>query len=200
MSESDPTAQPRLRSDAEIQAYSLQKVEPYAQRVVIEDYDSAWPVLYEREAARIRSILGEQVVQLEHCGSTSVPGLPAKPRIDMVMAVPDSNDEDAYVPPMEAAGYPLRIREPEWFAHRVFKGPDTDINLHVFTAGCPEIERMLLFRDRLRENEADRELYAETKRELAKRDWRFVQHYADAKTDVVKAILARATAASGEPR
>ena len=87
---------------------------------------------------------------LEHAGSTSVPGLAAKPRIDIMLAVPDSADEPSYVPALEAAGYVLRIREPDWYEHRVFKGPDTDVNLHVFSAGCPEIARMLLFRDWLR--------------------------------------------------
>src|SRR6185369_2703908 len=102
------------------------------------------------EAARIRSILGPQVKLLEHAGSTSVPGLPAKPVIDIVLAVPDSSDESTYVPAMESAGYVLRIREPEWYQHRVFKGPDTDVNLHVFSVGCEEIDQMLLFRDRCR--------------------------------------------------
>jgi len=116
----------------------------------LAEYDPEWPALYEREAARIQSILGDRVRLLEHAGSTSVPGLSAKPVIDIVLAVPDSADESAFVPPMEAAGYVLRIREPDWFEHRLFKGPDTNVNLHVFSEGCPEIERMLAFRDRLR--------------------------------------------------
>jgi GrpB-like predicted nucleotidyltransferase (UPF0157 family) len=123
-----------------------------------------------------------------------VPGLPAKPVIDIALEVPDSADEPAYVPDMETAGYVLRIREPEWFEHRVFKGPDTNVNLHVFSAGCEEVERMLLFRDRLRSNAADRELYARAKRELAARDWKYVQQYADAKTAVVHEIMSRAEA------
>jgi hypothetical protein len=98
------------------------------------------------------------------------------------------------VPPMEAAGYVLRIREPDWYEHRLFKGPDTNINLHVFSARCIEIERMLGFRDHLRGNASDRALYAATKRELAARHWRYVQEYADAKTEVVEAIIARAAA------
>ena len=89
---------------------------------------------------------------LEHAGSTSVPGLSAKPKIDIVLGVADTADEAAYVPDMEAAGYVLRIRESDWHEHRLFKGPDTDINLHVFTVGCAEIERMIRFRDHLREN------------------------------------------------
>ena len=87
------------------------------------------------------------------------PGSSAKPIIDMVLAVPDSADEPAYVPPLEAAGYVLRIREPDWFEHRLFKGPDTDINLHIFSDGCPEIDRMLAFRDRLRTHDDERSRY-----------------------------------------
>jgi beta-N-acetylhexosaminidase len=160
--------------------------------VELADYDPRWPELYAREEERIRAALGDRALLVEHAGSTSVPGLPAKPIIDIVLAVADSSDESAYVPPLEAAGYDLRIRETDWFEHRLFKGPDTNVNLHVFTEGSTEIERMLAFRDHLRANEADRDLYLRTKRELAARTWRHVQHYADAKTAVVEEILQRA--------
>ncbi len=123
-----------------------------------------------------------------------MPGLAAKPVIDIVLAVPDSSDESIYVPDMEAAGYVVWIREPEWYEHRVFKGPDTNINLHTFTddaVGLAEIDRMVLFRDWLRTHDDERDLYLATKRELAAREWRYVQHYADAKTAVVEAIIAR---------
>ena len=160
----------------------------------LAEYDPEWPALYEREAARIQSILGDGVRLLEHAGSTSVPGLSAKPVIDIVLAVPDSADESAFVPPMEAAGYVLRIREPDWFEHRLFKGPDTNVNLHVFSEGCPEIERMLAFRDRLRTHDDERIRYGDTKRELAAREWTYVQYYADAKGEVVEGIIARAFA------
>ena len=86
------------------------------------------------------------------------------------------------------------IREPEWFEHRVFKGPDTNINLHVFSAGCEETDRMVLFRDWLRSNDDDRARYAAAKRELAARDWKYVQQYADAKTAIVAEIMSNAEA------
>ena len=162
--------------------------------IEIVEYDPGWPAMYELEAARIRSTLGERVVRLEHAGSTSVPGLPAKPIIDIVLEVPDSSDEDAYVPAMEAAGYRLRGREPEWFEHRLFRRPDRHIHLHTFSAGCAEFDRMVLFRDWLRANAADRDLYVRTKRELASRPWTYMQQYADAKTEIVKEIMARAEA------
>jgi GrpB-like predicted nucleotidyltransferase (UPF0157 family) len=158
----------------------------------LADYDPAWPALYEREAARIRSLLGDRIRLLEHAGSTSVPGLAAKPIIDIELAVPDSADEPAYVPDLQAGGYVLRAREPDWFEHRLFNGPDTAVNLHVFSAGSPEIDRTLAFRDRLRTDEGDRRLYEATKRELAARDWVYVQDYADAKDEIIAAIVARA--------
>ena len=167
-------------------------VQLLTQSVEIHEYDPEWPRLYAREEERIRRALGEKVVRIEHAGSTSVPGLPAKPIVDIVLEVPDSGDEPSYVPDLEAAGYRVVIREPEWFEHRVFKGPDTNVNLHAFTAGCAEVDEMLLFRDHLRSNADDRELYERTKRELAAYDWKYVQQYADAKTGIVQEIMERA--------
>jgi len=178
-------------TEEQIRASTIGNVSTH-QPIVLVDYDSEWPRLFEREADTIRGTLGERALQIEHTGSTSVPGLAAKPVIDIVLVVEDSSDEEAYVPPMEAAGYVLRIREPEWYEHRVFKGPDTNVNLHVFSRGCPEVERMTGFRDWLRQDDADRRLYERTKRDLAAQDWTFVQNYADAKTAVVEEILARA--------
>lgn len=155
-------------------------------------YDPAWPGLFEREAARVRAALGARVLGLEHVGSTSVPGLAAKPVVDVVLAVASSADEAAYAPALEAAGYVLRIREPEWHEHRMFKGPDTNVNLHVFTVGSPEIRRMVVFRDWLRAHPEDRERYEAVKRALAGRSWTYLQGYADAKNDVVDEIIARA--------
>jgi GrpB-like predicted nucleotidyltransferase (UPF0157 family) len=168
--------------------------QPLTAPIQIADYDPTWPQQYEREAARIQSILNDRVVRIDHVGSTSVRGLAAKPIIDIVLEVPDSADEAAYVPDLEAEGYVLRAREADWFEHRFFKRPDTNIHLHTFSAGCAEVNRMLVFRDWLRSNAADRELYARTKRELAARDWKYMQQYADAKTAVVKEIMARAEA------
>ena len=121
---------------------------------------TTWPRLYAAEAERVVGVLGSRVLLLEHVGSTAVPGLPAKPIVDMLLVIADSSAEQDYVPPMEGAGYVLRIREPDWYEHRLLKGPRADINLHVFSAGCVEIERMLRFRDHLRSNPSDRDLYA----------------------------------------
>jgi len=162
----------------------------------LDEYSTEWPARFQQEAAKIRRAIGTKAVLIEHVGSTSIPGLAAKPIIDIVLAVPDSTDEDAYVLQLVTEGFVLRHREPDWFQHRMFKGANDEVNLHVFSSGCPEIERMLLFRDWLRSNAAERRLYEETKRELAARNWEYVQNYADAKTAVVQQIMARAEAAS----
>ena len=166
-----------------------------AAAIRIAGYDPRWPELFRREAARIRSALGPAALAIEHTGSTAVPDLAAKPTVDMLLVVADSADEAAYAPALASAGYVLRIREPEWHEHRMFKGPDTDINLHVLSEGCAEIDRILLFRDWLRAHPADRDLYARTKIELANRQWETVDHYANAKTPVIQQIMERARAA-----
>ncbi|EQD82430.1 hypothetical protein N599_30655, partial [Saccharopolyspora erythraea D] len=137
-------------SDAALQEVTVGRRVPHNAPVTLVDYDPRWPELFRREADRVRGALGEAALRVEHVGSTSVPGLCAKPVIDMLLVVADSADEPSYVPALEAAGYALRIREPDWFEHRLFKGPDTAVNLHVFRAGCAEAARMLRFRDRLR--------------------------------------------------
>ncbi len=181
-------------TDEEIRASTVGELQPLNGQIRLVEYDPAWPNLFQREDGRIRSTLGDRVLRLEHTGSTSVPGLAAKPIIDMLLVVAASGDEPAYVPDLEAAGYVLRIREPDWHEHRVFKGPDTNVNLHVLSAGSPEIDRILAFRDRLRSHPDERALYERTKRELSSRDWKYVQNYADAKTEIVEAIIARAFA------
>jgi GrpB-like predicted nucleotidyltransferase (UPF0157 family) len=182
-------------SDDEIRAGIVGEVVEHNAAIDLIDYDKKWPRLFEREAERIRGALSVKALRIEHVGSTSVPGLAAKPIIDIDLEVADSSDEDTYVPELEAAGYVLRIREPDWFEHRLLKGPDTNVNLHTFSEGCEEVDRMLAFRDWLRTHEDDRELYLNTKRELATREWKYVQNYADAKSAVVQQILARALSA-----
>ena len=178
-------------TDEQIRAAHIGDAKPLNGRIALVDYDPRWAGLFEREAARIRAVVSE-ALRIEHVGSTSVPGLPAKPILDIVLVVTDSADEAAYVPVLESTGYRLHIRESDWYEHRMFKGPDTDINLHAFSAGCPEVDRMLMFRDWLRVNPADRQLYARTKSALAQKEWTFVQHYADAKSDVIDEIMTRA--------
>jgi GrpB-like predicted nucleotidyltransferase (UPF0157 family) len=172
------------------------KIEP--RKVVVADYDPAWPGRFRQEEARIRAALGEGALSVEHIGSTSVPGLAAKPIIDVLLVVEDSGDEASYLPALEGAGYVLRVREPDLEEHRMFRTPAKDVHVHVYSAGSKEIERYLLLRDHLREDERDRTLYAKTKRELARREWPSVDHYAEAKTEVIEGILTRAS--GGSPR
>jgi GrpB-like predicted nucleotidyltransferase (UPF0157 family) len=179
-------------TDEEIRAVTIGELPEHNAAIELAEYDPDWPLLFEREAERIRSALGKKALRVEHVGSTSVPGLAAKPIIDIDLVVADSADEAAYVPQLEAAGYVLRIREPDWFEHRLFKGPDTNVNVHTFSDGCEEVDRMVAFRDWLRTHDDDRDLYLAAKRELAARKWRYVQNYADAKSAVVREINERA--------
>ena len=162
--------------------------------IALSPYDPQWPQHYATLARDIRAALGDKALTLEHVGSTSVPGLSAKPVIDIILAVSGSGDEPSYVPALEALGYVLKIREPDWFDHRLLKTPDAGVNLHVFTQGCEEIARMLAFRDWLRTHDDDRALYERTKQELAQRTWKYMQNYADAKSEIVREILDRALA------
>jgi GrpB-like predicted nucleotidyltransferase (UPF0157 family) len=188
-----------MDSDDDIAAATVGELMPYAVDVLIENYNPAWSAWYAAEAAAIRTALGALLKGIEHTGSTSVPGLAAKPIIDILLVLPDTADEVAYLPALERMGYRLRIREPNWYEHRclvrrVEDGAPYDVNLHVLPPdlGAVEIQRILAFRDRLRSHEADRTHYEQTKRELSQRKWKYVQHYANAKSEVIEAILARA--------
>jgi len=162
--------------------------------VRLAEPDPQWAAHYAQQEGRIRAALGPGALQVEHVGSTSVPGLAAKPVIDIVLVVTDSADEAGYVPDLEAAGYEFQFREPEGYEHRFLRDHHPAVQVHVFSAGCPEVERMRLFRDRLRSRSDERELYQRTKRDLAARQWAYVQDYADAKSDVVEGIISRAEA------
>jgi GrpB-like predicted nucleotidyltransferase (UPF0157 family) len=161
-------------------------------RIEIVDYDSEWPAVYRTQELRIRAALQERALAIEHVGSTAVPGLAAKPVIDIHLAVHDSADEDAYAHDLERVEYRLTVREPDWFEHRMFKAQAPEVNLHVFSQGCPELDRCRAFRDWLRISSSDRALYAATKSRLSAHVWDRVQDYADAKHDVIEEIMGRA--------
>jgi GrpB-like predicted nucleotidyltransferase (UPF0157 family) len=136
---------------------------PAAERISVVEADPVWPQLYERVAAEIRAALGPTALRLEHVGSTSIAGLPAKPVIDIDLTVADSRDEASYVAPLVGLGYDLFIREPSWHEHRMLRLDEPRVNLHVFSPDCPELVRHILFRDWLRGHPDDRALYAEAK-------------------------------------
>lgn len=159
--------------------------------VVLTDPDPAWARQAAEQVAAIRRALGSTAQLVEHVGSTAVPGLPAKPVLDLLLGVPDPTDEEAYVPALQRLGYQLALREPTWHEHRLLRRAHPATHLHVFATGAPEVVRMLRFRDHLRRDAADRERYARAKRRLAARTWAFTQDYADAKSEIVADILAR---------
>lgn len=182
-----------------LRAVTIGELNPYQTKVVIEDYDPRWPARFDENRATIAAALSERALAIDHTGSTSVPGLPAKPIIDILLQVADSVDESTYLPDLERAGYTLRIREPDWLEHRMLhrrveEGAPHDVNLHVFSPRFAEAEiaRVLAFRDWLRTHDDDRDRYAATKRALAAREWKYVQEYADAKAAIVEEILAKA--------
>jgi GrpB-like predicted nucleotidyltransferase (UPF0157 family) len=141
---------------------------PAPREIRIVEYDQHWPADFERVAARVREALGPAVLELHHVGSTSVPGLPAKPVIDVDLVVADSADEQAYVPALEALGFVHIIREPWWHEHRLLKLEDPTAHVHVFGPDCPEVIRHRMFRDWLIERPDERARYAEAKRAAAR--------------------------------
>lgn len=163
--------------------------------IKVVDYDPVWAQHFEMHQDIIAKALGNAALSIEHIRSTSVPGLSAKPIIDILVVVGDSAVESTYLPQLEAAGYVLRVREPDWHEHRMLRTREEDVHVHVYSAGCGEIERNLRFRDRLRPNAEDRSRYAEAKRELAKNDWPDMNANAKAKTEVIEDIIAAARTA-----
>ncbi len=176
-------------SDEYIQKVVVSGNVEHNQTIVLKPYDKQWPILFEREKQRISNILKDKALMIEHIGSTSVEGLMAKPIIDILLVVEDASREEDYLDALVSHGYVLRIKEPEFENHHMFKGPDTDINLHVFSQGSKEIDKYLIFRNYLRKNKKARQLYEDTKKQLAKKTWKYVQNYADAKSEVVQHIM-----------
>jgi GrpB-like predicted nucleotidyltransferase (UPF0157 family) len=159
--------------------------------IVIADYDPAWPTRFQRERERVKSALGDAAGRIEHFGSTAVPGLAAKPIIDVLVTVDDLRDDQWVIEALESAGYELRVREP---GHRMFRTPVRDVHVHLWAGDDPEVERHLRFRDRLRGSAPDRAAYEQLKRDLARRHWDDMNFYADAKSELIAEILARAQA------
>lgn len=157
--------------------------------LVLADYDPQWPEIYTEHELRIRQALGPAAVQIEHIGSTSVPGLAAKPIIDVLVTVKDITAEEDYLDQLLDDGYELRVREP---GHRLVRTPARDVHVHVLEAGDEDADDYLLFRDRLRANPEDRVLYERTKRALIEQDWADMNAYAEAKTGVITGVKERA--------
>lgn len=160
--------------------------------VTLHSADSGWAAVFADHRRRILEALpgsGTDAPVVEHIGSTAVPGLAAKPIVDIVVAVPDVTAEATYLDQLLAAGYELRVREP---GHRLVRTPARDVHVHVYERGAAAVDEYLLLRDHLRADAGDRALYERTKRELLDRSWDDMNAYADAKTAVITAIKERA--------
>ncbi|NYG55842.1 GrpB family protein [Nocardioides perillae] len=168
---------------------------PPPRLVTVVPYDPAWPEAYEQVAARVRSALGDAVLTLEHVGSTAVPGLAAKAVVDVDLTVADPADEASWLPPLERAGFVLRVREPGWDEHRVLTLESPVTNLHVWPPGAPEPARHVLFRDWLRRDAVDREAYAALKLALGRRGFTDGMDYNNHKAALVYDVYERAFAA-----
>ena len=168
--------------------------------IAIVPADPAWPLRYDELAAIIRGALGDDALSLRHVGSTSVPGLPAKPVIDIDLVVADSSDEASYVPALEKAGFVLRVRAPWWYEHRCLAFAQPRCNLHVFSPDSAESARQVIFRDWLRANADDRDLYRDAKltaAEQANAHGEHVMEYNARKQNVIREIYDRAFRAAG---
>jgi GrpB-like predicted nucleotidyltransferase (UPF0157 family) len=168
--------------------------------IEVTDPDPGWPRRYDELAGRIRAALGWRVLQLDHVGSTSVPGLPAKPVIDIDLTVADPEREAVYVPALERTGFTLVIREPWWYGHRVLRGADPACNLHVFGPDSAELIRHRIFRDWLSGNPDERDRYAAAKRQAAadaNANAEHVMQYNARKELLIRDIYHRAFAAAG---
>jgi GrpB-like predicted nucleotidyltransferase (UPF0157 family) len=164
------------------------------------DPDPDWPQHYDGLAVRVRDALGWRVLQLEHVGSTSVAGLPAKPIIDIDLTVADPGREQDYIAALEAVGFRLKVREPWWYGHRMLRAGQPLCNLHVYGFDSPEVVRHRIFRDWLRGNPADRDLYAAVKRRAASEASAAAEHvmqYNARKQQVIREIYRRAFVAAG---
>jgi GrpB-like predicted nucleotidyltransferase (UPF0157 family) len=143
--------------------------EPTGEPVRLDEADPGWPARYEEVRARLAEALGATAVRIDHVGSTAVPGLAAKPVIDIQVSVPDVEDEAAYRPVIEGLRFPMRSREP---GHRYFRTPPRTvhrIHIHVCQAGSDWERDHLLFRDYLRAHPAVTSRYAEVKHTLVER-------------------------------
>ena len=156
--------------------------------VRIEPYSEEWPRRFEEERRRIEAAMGAVARRVEHVGSTAVPGLAAKPVIDVMVTVDDPEDEGAFVPRLEGVGYELRVREP---GHRMLRTPARDVHVHIWTSGTDDERRHVLFRDWLRSHPEERRAYEAAKRDLAGR-WRDTNYYARAKGPFIDGVLDRA--------
>lgn len=172
---------------------------PKREEISLEPYSAEWKKVFESQKDMITQALDETALTIEHVGSTAVPGLMAKPVIDIDLIIKDPNQEKTYVPALAEMGYSLTVRERSWYQHRMLRLECPRVNLHVFGRACPEYFRHLLFRDWLRENPADRQLYADAKR-IAGIGVNTAHDYNQHKQGVVREIYQKIFVANGWAR
>src|SRR5438093_7369465 len=176
--------------------------------LVIADYDPRWPQMYEKERARILKAIGDWIVDIEHCGSTAVPGLAAKPVIDIYAGLRSWHDREQCLAPLEALGYEYRGEDPvigqifvkltnDPLPGQTYRGSDARIrsrthNVHLLPRSHPEWERHLLFRDYLRKDASAASKYAALKRSLAQVHGLDINEYRNAKSFLIGAVIERA--------
>jgi len=164
----------------------------------IVDYDPAWASAYEEEAAAIRGALGDLAERVEHVGSTSVPGLAAKPVIDIQVSVASLRPRSVVVDPLVAIGYRHDIDPIETQHEYLSKGYDDDaarkVHIHLCESGSGWERRHLAFRDALRSDPEAADSYATLKRRVAAEHPRDIYAYVDGKTGFIRSIESRALA------
>jgi len=163
--------------------------------ITIVPYDPSWPVFYEEEKSRILQAIGEFVVDIDHIGSTAVPGLSAKPIIDIMAGLRGPSDAEVCLPLLGELGYDDVTPEPEeddWY-YCLGRGIHSiGYHLHLVKAGSQFQERHILFRDYLRTSQEDARRYQALKERLAfeYRDMR--EEYTNAKTEFIESIIEKA--------
>lgn len=190
MSATHPLWRPYHRPSAEEIAQARVRA-PAAEVIEVVDYDPSWPAAYDELRDAIVRALGNAVLSVEHVGSTSVPGLAAKPVIDIDLTVADSGDESAWLPALEAVGLELSVREPEWEQHRCLRAHAPRGNVHIWSPGSIEAQRHVVFRDWLRTHPSDRDHYANIKRTVAAEGHTDVMDYNNAKGAMIYDLYER---------
>jgi GrpB-like predicted nucleotidyltransferase (UPF0157 family) len=171
-------------------------------KLIVADYSPAWPGLFEEEKRLLETVVPAGVGVIEHVGSTSVPGLAAKPIIDIMIGLHDFSTVDALVPAIVALGYEYIPKYEDVMPYRRYfrrmLGEAHTHHIHMVATGTEFWDRHLLFRDYLRANPDASDRYASLKRMLAEREWNDMNDYAAAKTDFIRGIENEAMQASRE--
>ena len=160
--------------------------------IELSPYDPSWPAAFEHERVLIAPILGPNAIRIEHMGSTSIPGLPAKPIIDVIVLVDDLAAARSAIPALEATGYSFWADNPDKSKLFLVRGlplaPHRTHHLHIYD-NADEVDRHLIFRDRLRARPDLRDAYLALKTDLASRFRTDREAYTNHKTDFIDGVV-----------